>query len=52
MKSIMKFPKKDFVLHKLLKFIFAKMNFCGMGIAQKGKDRHSRLIPAKIIVIS
>ena len=27
---------------------FRQNRFCGMGIVQKGNDRHIRLIPAKI----
>jgi len=36
------------MLHKFSKYFLSKSNFCEMGIAKKGNDRHIRLIPAKI----
>jgi len=39
---------RKFMLHKFSKYFLSKSNFCEMGIAKKGNDRHIRLIPAKI----
>ena len=36
------------MLHKFSKYFLSKSNFCETGIAKKGNDRHTRLIPAKI----